>query len=270
MGLKKSLYRECIKINPESKTKDDLLAEISQLAVKSTILEGYEANEIYNLLKTREELGSTGIGNGIAIPHCSIEGLKDFTVGVIISEKGLDFDSVDDKPANLIFFIIGPKERRNEHIQILSSISKLGKSTDTTSALSAERSVDRVYEILTTEESGTGTEQTQKDKCMFNVFIQQEDVFEDILEIFSAEDEAAISVTETRNAGYYLHTMPLFSTFWSNDNRTFSRIITAVVNKSSSNDIVRRINMLSESGSTVEEVLITVHDLFYTSGGISF
>lgn len=270
MGIKKSLYRECIKIKPESKTKEDLLAEISELAVKSTILEGYEASQIYDLLKTREELGTTGIGKGIAIPHCSIEGLKDFTVGVIISEKGLDFDAIDNKPVNLIFFIVGPKERRNEHIQILSSISKLGKSTDTISALSTEASVDRVYEILTTEESGAETEHAQKERCMFNVFIQLEDVFDDILEIFSAEDEAAIAVTETRNAGYYLHTMPLFATFWSNDNRTFSRIITAVVDKSSSNDIVRRINMLSESGSTVEEVMITVQDLFYTSGGISF
>lgn len=270
MGLKKSLYRECIKINPESKTKDDVLTEISQLAVNSSILKGYKASEIYKLLKTREELGTTGIGNGIAIPHCSIEGLKDFTVGVIISEKGLDFDAVDNKPVNLIFFIVGPKERRNEHIQILSSISKFGKFIDTIRLLKTETSADRVYKILTAEEAGNEIELGHKDKCMFNVFIQREDLFEDILEIFSAEDEAAIAITETRNAGYYFHTMPLFSSFWSNDNRMFSRTVTAVVNKSSSNDIVRRINMLSESGSTAKEVMITVQDLFYTSGGISF
>lgn len=270
MGLKKSLYRECIRINPESNTKDSILAEISQLAVKSSILEGYEASQIYDLLKLREDLGTTGIGNGIAIPHCSIEGLKDFTVGVIISEKGIDFDAVDNKPVNLIFFIVGPKGKRNEHIQILSSVSKIGKFIDTVNALKTETSIDQIYKILTMEESGKETETGHRDKCMFNVFIQKEDVFEDILEIFSAENEAAIAVSETRNAGYYLHTMPLFSSFWSNDNRTFSRVITAVVYKSSSNDIVRRINMLSESGSTVEEVLITVQDLFYTSGGISF
>ncbi len=126
MGLKKSLYRECIKINPESNNKDDVLVEISQLAVKSNVLKNYEANEIYKLLKTREELGSTGIGHGIAIPHCSIEGLKEFTVGLIVSEKGLEFDAIDKKSVNFIFFIVGPEERRNEHIQILSSISKTG------------------------------------------------------------------------------------------------------------------------------------------------
>ena len=270
MGLKKSLYRDCIKINPEIKTKDSVLNEISQLAVKSPVLKGYEVNEIYNLLKTREDIGSTGIGHGIAIPHCSIEGLKEFTVGLIISESGLDFDSVDNSPANLIFFIIGPKERRNEHIQILSSISKIGKFADTINTLKKETSVDKIFKILTEEDEGQETESGYKDKCMFTVFIQREDLFEDILEIFSAEDDPAIAVTETRNAGYYLHTMPLFSSFWSNDNRMFSRTITAVVNKSSSNDIVRRINMLAKTGSTVKEVMITIQDLFYTSGGISF
>jgi len=265
-----SLCRECIKIIPESKTKDDILVEISKLAVKSSILKAYEPGVIYNLLKEREKLGSTGIGKSIAIPHCSIEGLEGFTVGLVILEKGLDFDSIDGNPANLIFFIIGPREKRNEHIQILSSISKLGKSNEIVKTIKSETSIDRIYEILTVEESEKESESGYKDKCMFNVFIQREDLFDDILEIFSAEDEAAIAVTETRNAGYYLHTMPLFSSFWSNDNRMFSRTVTAVVNKSASNDIVRRINMLSKSGSSVKEVMITIQDLFYTSGGISF
>jgi mannitol/fructose-specific phosphotransferase system IIA component (Ntr-type) len=270
MGLKKSLDIKCIRINPESEFKDDLLREISQIALGSSILKGFESDYIYNLLKTREKLSTTGIGMGIAIPHCSIEGLKGFVVGLIISERGLNFDSLDGKPTTLIFFIIGPKEKRNDHIQILSSISKLGKSPDIIKNLSSERSVDRVYESLTVNETESGAEHSHKDKCIFNVFIQNEDVFDDILEIFSAENDVAISVTETRNAGYYLHTMPLFSTFWSNDNRTFSRVVTAVVDKSSSNDIIRRINMLSDTNSTVEEVMITVQDLFYTSGGISF
>ncbi len=147
---------------------------------------------------------------------------------------------------------------------------KLGKFSDTLNSLKKQTSADQIYKILTEEDEEKETESGYKDKCMFTVFIQREDLFEDILEIFSAEDEAAIAVTETRNAGYYLHTMPLFSSFWSNDNRMFSRTVTAVVNKSSSNNIVRRINMLAESGSTVKEVMITIQDLFYTNGGISF
>ena len=269
MGLKKSLFRECIRVNTESKTKDDVLLEVAKLAVRSNNLDKFEASQIYNLLKSREELGTTGIGKGIAIPHCSLEGVESFTVGVITSKQGIDFDSVDKKKVNLIFFIVGPKERRNEHIQLLSSISKLGKFVDTINELRVETSVDRIYEILTKVE-GQETEPGYNDKCIFKVFIQREDLFEDILEIFSAEDGAGITVSETRNAGYYLHTMPLFSSFWSNDNRMFSRTVTAVVKKSSSNDIVRRINMLSESGSTAKEVMITVQDLLYTSGGISF
>jgi len=145
VGLKMSLCRECIKIIPESKTKDDILVEISKLAVKSSILTSYEPGVIYNLLKEREKLGSTGIGKSIAIPHCSIEGLEGFIVGVVISEQGLDFDSVDGKPANLIFFIIGPTEKRNEHIQILSSISKLGKSDEIIKTIKSETSTDRIY-----------------------------------------------------------------------------------------------------------------------------
>ncbi|MDA3938572.1 MAG: PTS sugar transporter subunit IIA [Spirochaetia bacterium] len=270
MGLINNLDKACIRINSESKTRDNILKEISELVVKTGTLKEFNANQLYDLLKNREDLSTTGIGMGLAIPHCSIEGINRFVVGLITSKSGIDFKSIDGKYANLIFFIIGPKEKRNEHIQILSSISKLSKTLEIIETVKNENSLERIYTILTPEEHVPEEEFTQRDKCMFNVFIQREDVFEDILEIFSAEDGAAIAVTETRNAGYYLHSMPLFSTFWSNDNRMFSRTITAVVNKSSSNNIVRRINMLSEYGPTIDEVMITIQDLFYTSGGISF
>ncbi|WP_273204815.1 PTS IIA-like nitrogen regulatory protein PtsN [Marinobacter subterrani] len=80
--------------------------------------------EIFNNLISRERLGSTGIGQGIAIPHCRLEGL-DHVVGVLMTlEESVEFDSIDNQPVDLVFALVVPKEATSEHLELLSQLAE--------------------------------------------------------------------------------------------------------------------------------------------------
>jgi PTS system nitrogen regulatory IIA component len=80
--------------------------------------------QIFNNLIGRERLGSTGIGQGIAIPHCRLEGL-DRVIGVLITLKeGIEFDAIDNQPVDLVFALIVPKEATSEHLELLSQLAE--------------------------------------------------------------------------------------------------------------------------------------------------
>lgn len=80
--------------------------------------------QIFNNLVSRERLGSTGIGQGIAIPHCRLEGL-DRVIGVLMTlEERIDFDAIDNQPVDLVFALIVPKEATSEHLELLSQLAE--------------------------------------------------------------------------------------------------------------------------------------------------
>lgn len=83
-----------------------------------------DETQIFNNLVSRERLGSTGIGQGIAIPHCRLEGC-DHVVGVLMTlEEGVDFDAIDNQPVDLLFTLIVPKEATSEHLELLSQLAE--------------------------------------------------------------------------------------------------------------------------------------------------
>ncbi len=81
-------------------------------------------SQIFNNLIARERLGSTGIGQGIAIPHCRLEGLE-HVVGVLMTlEESIEFDAIDNQPVDLVFALVVPKEATSEHLELLSQLAE--------------------------------------------------------------------------------------------------------------------------------------------------
>jgi len=270
MDLVTIVREECIQIGSEAKTKKEVLGEIAGLAHKCPALAGLSEKVLFDALWERERVGTTGFGNGVAIPHCALENIEEFVVGVIIAPGGIDFESMDKKKTTIFFFIIAPKQRRNEHIQILSSVSKLLKSAETVQKLlSAREPKDALEHLRVFWSAGEGIG-AKKQQSLFTVFVQKEEYFDDIIQTLSTAVHGSISVIETNNAGYYLHKLPLFASFWSESERMFSRVITAVVDRDLSNDVIRRINTVCENLDKEPGVLITVQDLSYSAGSIEF
>ncbi|MCK5529283.1 MAG: PTS sugar transporter subunit IIA, partial [Kiritimatiellae bacterium] len=93
MRLVDIVKSECVVAGMEASGKEDCLEKIAHIAKKSSLLDGVTEADILAGFKNREELGSTGYGHGIAIPHCRLPGVEDFVVGVITVPAGVDFDS---------------------------------------------------------------------------------------------------------------------------------------------------------------------------------
>jgi fructose-specific phosphotransferase system IIA component len=108
----------------ESKTKDHVLDELLNPLVQTGKLKN--KHMVFETLKRRETLGSTGIGKGIAIPHCRTLVVSDIVIIVGISPDGIDFDAIDRKPVSLIFLVISPPhEESNRYLPILGKIVEL-------------------------------------------------------------------------------------------------------------------------------------------------
>jgi mannitol/fructose-specific phosphotransferase system IIA component (Ntr-type) len=270
MSFFKLLNFDCIQIGTRAKDKDGILKEIAVLSRHNEILKDFSEDDIFSALKEREKIGSTGFGNKIAIPHCSFDNLDDFVVGMIVVPEGVDFKSLDGRMTEIFFYIIGPRAKRNKHIRILSSISKQLKDEKIVNNIVKINNKEELIEFLYKIFDDKDLDINHKEKCLLQIFIQNEDYFDDILQLLSSSVEGSISVVETNNAGSYLYSLPLFSGFWSEKHKIFMRIIIAIVDKTMSNDIIRRIHMLGRNTELEPGILITAQDLFYTAGTIDF
>ncbi|UCF96722.1 MAG: PTS sugar transporter subunit IIA [Spirochaetaceae bacterium] len=273
MGLFTSFRPECIQIGSAARNKQEVLAELARLAKKSRVLGKVSEKRILDALQQRERVGTTGFGDGIAIPHCSLEDIDEFVVGLLIAPEGADFESLDRKKTTTFFFIIGPVSQRNRHIQLLSAISKVLKNPDVIErfleAFDEKRVGQIVEELFRLVDIGVAPG-LQKGRCLFHVFVQREEYFEDILQLLSAAVAGSIAVIETNAAGYYLHRIPLFAAYWSESQKGFCRLILAVVDKDLCNDVIRRIHTVVEDIEKSPGVLISVQELFYSSGSLEF
>lgn len=89
-----------------------------------------DSEDLYRRLYEREELASTGLGDGVAIPHCKVKGLEDVVLSIGINRRGANFGAVDKKPVHLFFLIISPDGKPGAHLKALSAVSKWLKVDD--------------------------------------------------------------------------------------------------------------------------------------------
>lgn len=107
-------------------SKKRILEIISQLAVENN--RDIEPETVLAALMHRERMGSTGIGNGIAIPHGRLANLDHVMAIVVTSEPAIDFDAIDDKPVDIFFALLVPEDQSEGHLQVLAGVA--GKLAD--------------------------------------------------------------------------------------------------------------------------------------------
>lgn len=111
--------------NVEGVSKKRLLETSAELIASKVEV---DADEVYEALIAREQLGSTGLGNGIAIPHCRVPKCKK-TVGCLIKlSYAIDFDAIDQKPVDLLFFLLVPENTIEGHLEVLRTLAELFKN----------------------------------------------------------------------------------------------------------------------------------------------
>ncbi len=270
MNLWHNLHNECIAAKQQIDSKKDLLRKIASLAAKAPSLQTIGEEAIFKALEKRESLSSTGLTDGVAIPHCSFDSLKEFVVGTVITERPIDFKAMDDKPSQIFIFLIGPTGDRNTHVRLLSSISKSVKQKQVREALIDAGSPDTIKAIFRTSISYSEPSVSGQGKSQISLYIQNEDYFNDILEAVSSEADGSVTVIETENANNYLHRMPIFAALWNDRRNLFSRVIVAVVDREAVNSVLRRVQTIAPDLEHNRGVLVTVQDLSFALGAIDF
>ena len=146
-------------ISPESvvpslkaKNKKQLLQELSARAARLT---GLEERYIFDVLLQRERLGSTGLGQGIAIPHGKFAGLKRI-VGIFARlAEPIDFDAVDGDPVDIVFLLLAPEGAGADHLKALARISRLLREGSAVEKLRASKDASALYAVLTEAETSS-------------------------------------------------------------------------------------------------------------------
>lgn len=130
--------------------KNEVLSELTEAILK--VEPGLNRDEVLRVLQERERLGSTGIGDAVAIPHGKLRDLNKLLISFGRSRQGVDFDSMDGKPAHLFFLLIAPEESVGVHLKTLARISKLLKSPAVRRRLLEANSGDDLFNIIVEEE----------------------------------------------------------------------------------------------------------------------
>ncbi len=105
------------------------------------------ANQIFEHLISREKLGSTGLGNGIAIPHCRIKDCNRIIGSLIRLDEAVDFDAMDGVPVDLLFVLLVPEEVQNEHLEVLAKLAEMFSDPDFCKQLRQAKTNDALYQL---------------------------------------------------------------------------------------------------------------------------
>ncbi len=146
MQISEILKPEAIKIIGSSTSKKRLFHDIGELA--ESVL-GYKASEVVEALIERENLGPTGVGHGIALPHARLEGVGKVCGLFLRIEKPMDFESVDRQPVDLVFVLLAPASAGVEHLKALALISRTMRDPATCAKLRANSDSATLHAILT-------------------------------------------------------------------------------------------------------------------------
>lgn len=133
--------------------KADALKSLSELLAPAL---GCDGATIESLFAERERLQSTGIGDGVAIPHTSLESAATRAAALVVSRPGIPFDSIDGAPVHIVLGVVGPKDATGEHLRVLARISRLLRDEATRHALSDAGSAAQAHSILESREAQLG------------------------------------------------------------------------------------------------------------------
>ena len=132
-------------INDDCRSKKSILERLSLLLSKSS---GISTDEIFAGLYEREKLGSTSVGNGVAIPHARIKGINHPFVSIIILDNPIDFDNIDNLDVDIVVCLIVPVEETENHLALLACLSEILDKISNRKKLRSARNSEEILHCL--------------------------------------------------------------------------------------------------------------------------
>jgi PTS system nitrogen regulatory IIA component len=151
MKLTDVLVRDACRVDLHGGTKLEVLHELADAL--STQVPGLDSSQLYKMLIEREKLGTTAMGDGIAIPHARVESLSRLLAVFGLSRAGVQFDSLDGQETHLFFLLVAPGKEGSAHLLLLARLSRLLGSEAFRTRLRQVQSTDELFRAFEEEES---------------------------------------------------------------------------------------------------------------------
>ena len=150
MEISKILRPEAVRLLSAVSSKKRLMHELGDVA---EAVYGLKAPSVVEALLERENLGPTGVGHGVALPHARMDGLEEVSGAFVLLEKPVDFDAVDRQPVDLVFALFAPKEAGVEHLKALALVSRTLRDAAICNKLRSNHDTVTLYTIVTEAQS---------------------------------------------------------------------------------------------------------------------
>ncbi|MGE4318086.1 MAG: PTS sugar transporter subunit IIA [Deferribacterales bacterium] len=155
MELTEHIDENCIISELSASTKEGVLKELADTAFKSGKIDN--AATALSALAERESLGSTGVGEQVAIPHAKLPDIEDIIIVMGISRNGIEYQASDNQPVKLFFALLSPEKQMNLHLKTLAKLSRLVKLTEfKTRVMAKEMTPAEILAVLKEEEANLG------------------------------------------------------------------------------------------------------------------
>lgn len=155
MKLSDFVVRDAIVVDLQATGKEDAIREIVQSLCKAGSLAEADADSVIRAILNREELGSTGIGQGVAVPHTRHPKVDSLIGTVALSRKGVDFAALDGEPVDILFLLVSPPNQPGDHLRALENISRHLKDEKFVSFLRQAKTREAVEELLDETDQGS-------------------------------------------------------------------------------------------------------------------
>ncbi|MFP4113849.1 MAG: PTS sugar transporter subunit IIA [Spirochaetota bacterium] len=269
MDIYSILDKQSCSTDLSARSRDEALREIAELAAKSEAASQVDAETIHRLLAEREDQGSTGFGNEIAIPHARVPGMERFLLFIAISRRGVDFDAMDRKKVRVFFVILGPPEEVTEHLKILAFVSRSIGHTNVKNELLRSETTTAIYEaFLRNIDVAPGERHEQRKMQLLLLNLYDEDLLYAVLEIFIQEGIEGATIMESAGMGQYISNVPLFADFigFMRQNKHQSKTLLALIPEEHVQDIINRIEEVTGDLDKKQGAMIMVLDVPYFKG----
>jgi len=270
MELINAIDERCCEAGFTADSKADALTKLAEILRRGDA--EIDAAAIAAALKEREELGSTAFESGIAIPHARVPGVSRFIVAVVISPRGVDFDSFDKKKTHFFAVILGPEEQSKEHLQLLAALAKLLKNTTLRKELLRTDSPTAIREtVLAAAGNGHAPSPRKEDtRQLVTLHIFQEELYYDLVNVLLENGVSGASVSDTQSARDILSREPLFAgflNFLGRDN-DFRKAVRFVMPKSGVPALITSIEEITGDLDTHSGAAVWVQDLALVKGAV--
>ncbi len=249
MDMLKMLHPDSCQPNIPAAAKQAVLESLADLALRHPDIGEVSRDVLLKRLLEREEQGSTGIGNQLAIPHCQVPGLKEFVIAMATSARGVDFDAIDGKKARLFFMILAPEGEAASHLKVLAHISRTLSLPGVRPEILAAPTELALFEAFMSKANPEGTAELKKreEMSLLTLILFDKELIYDVLEMFLQKGIEGATITDSYGMGEYISNVPLFAGFlgFMNDRTNRSKTLKALIPTAGMNSIVEGIEAIT-------------------------